>query len=86
MAPLSDKIGIRQITQIIIILIGITSKVFREIQTATMAATTEETTPVTIKEYKTKTVLSRDITKAGDTSTNTDTPEVTPKMISNLNL
>ena len=53
---------------------------------ATMAATTEATTPVIIKEYKTRTVLPRDTTKAGDTSINTGTPEVTPKMISNLNL
>ena len=35
-----------------------------------MAATTmEDTTPVTIKEYKTKAALPRDTTKVGDTST-----------------
>ena len=87
MAPLSDNKGILQITQIATILIEVTNKVIsREVQTATIAATVEDTTPITIKEYKTKVVLPRDTTKVGDTSTNTDIPEVTPKRISNLNL
>ena len=46
----------------------------------------EDTTPATIKDHKTRTVLPWDTTKAGDTSINTDIQEVTPKMISNLNL
>ena len=49
---------------------------------ATTAATTGDTT----LEYITRMVLPQDTTKAGDTSTNTDIPEVTQKMISNLNL
>ena len=87
MAPLSGNKGIHQTTQITTTLTEITNKaVSKVIQATTTVATTGDTTPATFKDHRIRMVQPWDTTKAGDSSTNTDIQEVTPRMISSLNL
>ena len=84
MAALSDNEGMHKIIQIAINPIETTSQDTSKVE---IAVTTEEgTTPVTTKVTKTRADTTQDMPRAGDTSTNTDTPEVIQKKTLGLNL